>query len=277
VPVFEFPEDAARAVAHVVRYSSWRSTPAQPLAAPEGIDRDRATALIARALAGGAGWLGPAEVEELMTCYRLPMAESRLARTAREAAHAAEALHGPVALKAISPGLLGKSKLGGVALGIRGEQEIVREAARIRRRLRGHARGVEGFVVQRMVSDGGEILIGLTNDPSFGPIIAVGPVGAPDAAAARAAVRIAPVTDSDAQELVDAAVGFASEQSDVPPDREALADVMARVSALADGHPEVVEMDLHPVRILRRGATILDARVRVEPPPPRRPLFARRV
>jgi len=108
LPRFDFPEDAARALAHAARYGRWRARPAGVVRQPAGCRPDEAAAIIAGALAAGAGWLGPAEVASLLDCYGLPLLPTRVVRTAAAATLAAGELDGPVALKAIASDLIRK-------------------------------------------------------------------------------------------------------------------------------------------------------------------------
>jgi acyl-CoA synthetase (NDP forming) len=130
-----------------------------------------------------------------------------------------------------------------------------------------------------MVEGGVEMLVGMVHDPSFGPVVACGAGGVQAELLKDVAVRITPLTDADASEMIRSLATFpllegyrGAPKADVG----ALEDVLARVSALVEAHPELAEMDLNPVIVLPEGAAIVDARVRVEVPPPPRPLSARR-
>jgi acyl-CoA synthetase (NDP forming)/RimJ/RimL family protein N-acetyltransferase len=274
LPRFDFPEDAARALAHAARYGRWRARPAGVVRQPAGCRPDEAAAIIAGALAAGAGWLGPAEVASLLDCYGLPLLPTRVVRTAAAATLAAGELDGPVALKAIASDLIRKSDVGAVRLGLRSGVQVRRAAREIRAAVTAAGRRLEGFAVQAMVEGGLELLVGVTQEPSFGPVIVCGVGGSTAEPIGDAAVRITPLTDIDAQEMVHSLETFA------PPvghggspswDRGALEDVVLRLSALVEAHAEVAELDLNPLVASPDGAVVVDARVRLEPPPPRRP------
>ena len=121
VPVFATPEEAARALGHAVRHARRRAAPPDPPPQLDGLDLDRAAAIVASALGAGGGWLAPGEVEGLLSAFGLPLVRSRRATSPGEAAAAAAALGGPVALKAIAPGLLHKSDVGAVRLRLEGD------------------------------------------------------------------------------------------------------------------------------------------------------------
>jgi acetyl coenzyme A synthetase (ADP forming)-like protein len=274
VPRFDFPEDAARALAHAARYGCWRARPAGVVRQPTDCRPDEAAAIIAGALAAGAGWLGPAEVASLLDCYGLPLLPTRVVRTAAAATLAAGELDGPVALKAIAGDLIHKSDVGAVRLGLRSGVQVRRAAREIRAAVTAAGRRLEGFAVQAMVEGGVELLVGVTQEPSFGPVIVCGVGGSTAEPIGDAAVRITPLTDIDAQEMVRSLETFA------PPAghggspswaRGALEDVVLRLSALVEAHAEVAELDLNPLVASPDGAVVVDARVRLEPPPPRRP------
>jgi acetyl coenzyme A synthetase (ADP forming)-like protein len=274
VPRFAFPEDAARALAHAARYGRWRAHPAGVVREPRGCRPDEAAAIIAGALAAGAGWLGPGEVASLLDCYGLPRLPTRVVRTAAAATLAAVELDGPVALKAFASGLIHKSDVGAVRLGLRGGVQVRRAAREIRAAVTAAGHRLEGFTVQAMVEGGVELLVGVTQQPSFGPVIVCG-VGATTAEPiGDAAARITPLTDLDARDMVRSLGPFATAgtHGDSPSRvRAALTDVLLRLSALVEAHAEVAELDLNPLVVSSAGAVVVDARVRLEAPPPRRP------
>jgi acyl-CoA synthetase (NDP forming)/RimJ/RimL family protein N-acetyltransferase len=274
LPRFDFPEDAARALAHAARYGRWRARPAGVVRQPAGCRPDEAAAIIAGALAAGAGWLGPAEVASLLDCYGLPLLPTRVVRTAAAATLAAGELDGPVALKAIASDLIRKSDVGAVRLGLRSGVQVRRAAREIRAAVTAAGRRLEGFAVQAMVEGGVELLVGVTQEPSFGPVIVCGGAASTPGRIGDAAVRITPLTDIDAQEMVRSLDTFgppAGQRGAPSWDREALQDVLQRLSALVEAHAEVAELDLNPLVASNDGAIVVDARVRLEAPPPRRP------
>ncbi len=274
VPGFDFPEDAARALSHAVRYGRWRERPVGEVVRPEGCRPAAAAAIVARGLAGGGGWLAPREVSALLDCYGLPLIQTRTARTPREAVAAAAAMGGPVALKAIAPGLLHKSDAGGVLLGLDGPEAVRTGARKIRLAVARAGHRLEGLVVQPMAHTEVELLMGVVHDESFGPVIACGAGGTRAELLGDVAVRITPLTDLDAHEMLRSLRTFPlleGYRGSAPCDVKALEDVLKRLSTLVQAHPEVAELDANPVVAGQRGALILDARVRVSPAPARRP------
>ena len=279
IPSYAFPEDAARALARSARYGMWRGELEGTIVAYPDARPDEAAAVIASALAGGPRWLDPEEVIRLLSCYGLPLAEARIVPNAEAAGTAAGELGGEVALKAVAPELVHKTEAHAVRLGLAGPDEVSASAREMAEELRAAGQGDVRFLVQRMVTGGVEMLVGMVHDPLFGPVVACGAGGVQAELLKDVAVRITPLTDADAAEMIRSLATFpllegyrGAPKADVA----ALEDVLARVSALVEGHPELAEMDLNPVIVLPEGAAIVDARIRVDPFVPRRPLSARR-
>ena len=278
VPHYPVPEEAARALSLAARYGAWRATPEEPPAVLDGIDSDRGAAVIATALAEGGGWISPAAQGELLSCYGIPMVETRLADSPRAAGREAGRLGSPVALKAIVPGLLHKSDAGAVRLDLTGESAVERAAAEMAGTLEQTGHHVAGYVVQPIAAKGVEMLVGVVQDQHFGPVLACGAGGTATELLRDVAVRITPITRGEASRMVRSLKTFplldgyrGAPRADVA----ALEDVLLRVSALVEAHPEVVEMDLNPLIVHPAGAVAVDARIRLEPGPPRPPLGAR--
>ena len=279
IPSYAFPEEAARALARAVRYGEWRRSPEGRTPELPDAREEEAAGITARALAGGAGWLEPGDVASLLSCYGLSPAEYRVAETPEEAAVRAGELGAPVALKLVAPGLVHKTEASAVRLGLEGEDAVTSAAREMAERVAAAGHVVQGFLVQRMVSTGVEMLVGVVHDPVFGPVVACGAGGTAVELLKDVAVRITPLTDVDASEMVRSLATFplldgyrGAPRADVA----ALEDVLLRVSALVEAHPEIAEMDLNPVMVLPRGAVVVDARIRLEAPAPRVPLSARR-
>ena len=270
VPGFDFPEDAARALSHAASYGSWRRRPSGKLVEPAGCRPAAAAAIVARALGQGGGWLAPSQVSALLGCYRLPLVRSRTARTPAEAVAAAAAFGGPVALKAIAPGLLHKSDAGGVLLGLEGERAVREGAHELARAVK----PLRAMLVQPMVASEVELLMGVVHDESFGPVIACGAGGTRAELLGDVAVRITPLTDLDAAEMLRSLRSYPllrGYRGAPACDVAALEDTLLRLSAMVQAHPQIAELDANPVAAGPRGATILDARVRLAPAAARRP------
>jgi acetate---CoA ligase (ADP-forming) len=282
IPSYRFPEDAARALARAVQYGTWRRRPEGTVPHFPDCRDEEAARLIAQALAGGSSrWLEPDEVAGLLSCYGLPLAEWRLVATPEEAGAAAAVLGGPVALKAVAPGLVHKTEAGAVRLGLEGSPEVAEAAREMTDRIQdqGLEDGALRFLVQRMVPAGVELLVGVVHDPQFGPVIAAGTGGTAVELVRDVAVRITPLTDLDADDMLRSLKTYPlleGYRGGPKADVAAVREVLLRVGALVEAHSEIAEMDLNPVVALPDGAVVLDARVRVEAVAPEPPLSARR-
>jgi acetyl coenzyme A synthetase (ADP forming)-like protein len=278
IPRFAFPEDAAIAMARAGAYGRWRERPAGAVPAFEGIRSDEAYSILADALARGPGWLADEDTARLLDCYGLPMARSERAGTPDEAAAAAERIGGTVALKAVGPAIVHKTELGAVRLGLDSPDEVRGAAEDMGRRVAQAGAELTGFVVQEMVLDGVEVLVGVAHDRLFGPVVACSAGGTAVELVRDVAVRVTPITDADASEMVRSLktypllTGFRGAPA---ADVEALEEILLRVGTLVEAHPSIAEMDCNPVMVLPLGAKVVDARIRVEAPPPERPLAAR--
>ncbi len=274
LPTYRFPEDAARALARVAHHAEWRSRDPGSIPDFEHLRGDAAAALIAEALARGGGWLRPDEVAALLDCYGVPLAAWRIADSPAAAGAAAGELGVPVALKAIAPGLVHKTEAGAVRLGLGQDAEVASAAEEMSAALRANGLEPEGFLVQSMVEGGVEMLVGVVGDPLFGPVIACGAGGTTAELTRDVAVRLSPLTGRDAAEMLRELATFplldgfrGAPKADVA----ALEEMLLRIGALVDAHPAIAEIDLNPVKVSAQGATVVDARVRVEvtkPPAP---------
>jgi acetyl coenzyme A synthetase (ADP forming)-like protein len=272
IPSYPFPENAAIALARAARYGEWRVRPeggARPHFAD--IRRDEAATLVARALARGEGWLSPDEVNALLACYGVPMVETRLVADVEQTEGAAREIGPRVALKAIAPGLVHKTEAGAVRLGLADAPAVRQAAEHMAARLRAAGHEPTGFVVQRMVPDGVEMLVGIAEDPQFGSLVVCGAGGVLVELLHDVAIRLAPLTAEDASEMIRGLKSYpllTGFRGAAPRDVGALEDVLLRVGTLADDLPAVAELDLNPVMVGERGAVVVDARVRVKRPAP---------
>jgi acyl-CoA synthetase (NDP forming) len=274
VPLFGSVEEAARALAHATRYARHRAAPPDPPCALPAPTSDRIAALIAEALSDGDGWMRPSAAEALLRAVGLPVAESRWLRTPRDVRRAAVELGGRVAVKATGPGLLHKSDLGAVRLGLTaaGAERAARD---MRMTLRAAGVSPDGFLVQRMASPGAELIVGVVEDPRFGPLVAVGAGGTTAELIGDVQVRLAPVGPREAASMLRELRTFPlldGFRGAAPADVAAVEQIIQRVAALAAAHPEIAELDCNPVIVGPDGAVIVDARIRLARPAGRPPV-----
>ncbi len=278
VPSFLFPESAARALAHAARYSAWRSGPEGQVPELTGIRQDDARQIVARFLrdAHMGGWLPPGQVAALLACYGIRLVPTLEAADEDAAAVAAASLDGsPVVLKADVTGLVHKSDAGAVLLDLRTEHDVRRGYAELAGRFGPDLRRV---LIQPMITDGVEVLVGVVHEPVFGPLVVFGLGGVATDVLGDHAARLTPLTDVDADEMIReirAAPLLYGHRGSTPVDLAALADVLLRVSRLADEVPEIAELDLNPVIARPDSACPVDARIRLVPAEPTDPFLRR--
>jgi len=274
---FRLPEDAVRALAQAVEHQDWLARPTGVVVEPAGCRPDEAKQIIATAMAAGPGWLPATDVLALIDCYGIPFLRTEIAPTAADAAAIAARFGGPVALKATAPGLVHKSDVGGVMLNLDGPDAVVAAAGEIQSSLASAGYELGGLIVQPMAPSGIELIVGVVHDPSFGPVVACGAGGTAAELLGDVGVRITPLTDVDASELVRSLRTFPLLDGYRGAPRLAVAgveDVLLRVSAMVDRHPEIAELDLNPLIVTAEGVYVSDARIRLQPPVPDRPIAA---
>ena len=268
VPSYAYPEDAARALAAVAGHARWLRRAPGTVPELEDARPEEAAAVIARALQdGGDGeWMTPADAAALLACYGIPLVPARLAATAAEAGRVAGELGGPVALKGVARGLVHKTEAHAVRLDLDGAPAVEAAAEAMAASLARDGHELDGFLVQRMAATGTELLVGVVHDPTFGPLVACGAGGVTAELLGDVSVRLTPLTDVDAREMVRALRTFPlldGFRGAPPADVGALEDVLVRVAALADAHPELAELDLNPLVVGPGGAVAVDARMRL--------------
>ncbi|MEO6773417.1 MAG: GNAT family N-acetyltransferase [Kofleriaceae bacterium] len=272
IPSYSFPENAAMALGAAVRYGAWRKRPIGTRLRLT-VEQEQAIRAQIRAsrTAHGEGWLPFDEIAALLGSAGIAVADHRTtAPEAGAATTAALELGFPVVLKAIAPGLVHKTDAGGVALDLGDAHAVTLAADAMRARLMANGSTLEGFLVQRQIRRGVEAFVGVTTDPSLGPLLVAGIGGIAVELYKDVAFRVTPVTDVDAAEMTDQLRGrplLDGFRGAPPADREALLDVLMRVSALVEIVPELAELDMNPVVVLERGAgaVTVDVRMRLAP------------
>jgi acyl-CoA synthetase (NDP forming)/RimJ/RimL family protein N-acetyltransferase len=268
VPAYSMPEDGIRALNAVTRYALWRQRDRGTPVAPVGIDRLRAESQIDALLAESPGGraLTREEARELLGAYGIRVWQAVEVSDVESAVEAADELTYPVILKSTSPVVRHQPGL----VGVRGDlvdAASVRDAhASLSQRL--GPLGADRFVVQRMAVPGVSCVIRASEDPLFGPVVSFSVAGPPTELLGDVAHRIPPLTDVDVTDLIDgvrAAPLLSGHRGAAPVHRAALADLIARLSVLADDHPELSSVELNPVNAWTGGVDVLGAEVVVRP------------
>lgn len=269
LPCFRFPEDASRALGRAARYGAW-------LAAPPGrvpdleVDDAAAAAIIARALSRGPGWLAPEEAAGLLDCYGIAQPRRELVASAAEAAALARRWRCPIALKGVAEGLVHRTDAGAVAVALSGARTIAHAADAMATRMEAAGHPPTGFMVQAMASPGVELLVGAVVDATFGPVVAVAAGGVAAELLGDTALRLTPLTDRDAHDVVRELRSFPlldGYRGAAPVNLAAVEGTLLRISALVEAHHEVAELECNPLIVSPEGAVAVDVRARVEIPP----------
>jgi acetyl coenzyme A synthetase (ADP forming)-like protein len=267
IPCYPFPESAAVALARVAAYGEWRRRPKGAALAPPGVREKEARAIVAQAMSRGGGWLSPEESGRLLDALGISAARARAVSDESEAVAAAEAIGYPVALKAVGPTILHKTEAKALALSLSSASDVAAAHEDLSRRL---GAAMSGALVQEMVSGGVEVIVGATYDPAFGPLVLYGSGGTLVELLGDVSFRIAPLTGADIDDMLAEVRGTAllkGFRGTPSADIGALRDALARVSVLLTLCPEVLELDINPLKVLGSGAKAVDARIRVGRPP----------
>jgi acyl-CoA synthetase (NDP forming) len=268
IPSYPFPEAAARALARAVQYGKWLATAEGSRPNFTNVRREEAAAMVAHALREGGRWLTPEETGNLLGCYGIPLVKTLHATTPEEAGRVAQELGGQVALKAVVPGLIHKTEAGAVRLSLLGGEQTEKAAEEMWKQLESAGLKGTGFILQPMVPPGIEMLVGVTHDPVFGPILVCGAGGVLVELLKDVVVRITPLTDQDASEMIHSLKTFpllSGYRGGPRYDILALEEIILRVGALVEDIHEIAELDLNPVIVLPegQGVALVDARLRV--------------
>jgi acetyltransferase len=275
MPSYDTPEAAVRGFAHIVRYHAAQEqllrTP--QIAAVDGaINRIAAAAVFDAVRRDGRDWLMEAEAKVVLDAYGIPVVATAVAATPEEAAAAAKGMPGPYVIKIYSPDILHKSDVGGVALDLATPQAVAESAAamhdRVKRALP-RAR-IDGFTVQTMVRrrHAFELIVGVFEDPQFGPVILFGEGGTGVEAIDDTAMALPPLDAMLAANLIgETRIGKLLHGYRGRPgaDMGAIADTLIRVSRLAADFDEIKELDINPLLADADGAIAIDARIRIAP------------
>lgn len=275
-PCYETPERAVAAWLQLAEYRRNQEALLQlPDAQPRDIRPDRAAAeaVLEAALRAGREWLDEAQAKQVLAAYGIPTVATRFVRDAQEAMEAAAAIGYPVALKVVSPQVVHKSDVGGVVLALNSPDELQAAVAAMLQRMQLLRPRVEvlGFTVQAMVRRprAYELIVGLSSDPVFGPVVLFGAGGTAVELRQDTAVALPPLNAALAQDLVGRTqVGslLAGYRGERAADQAALVDVLLRVSQMACDLGALAELDINPLLADADGVLALDARIRVRAP-----------
>ncbi|MCX6005418.1 MAG: GNAT family N-acetyltransferase [Chloroflexi bacterium] len=271
VPSFAFPESTAGALARALQFSQRLKKPAGKIPEFPDINKEKAAEIIKCALqkSGKAQvWLDAESITGLLDCYGIKVVPLRLAKTPAEAAAAAQAVGFPVAVKILSTTITQKTDVEGVILDCRTKDEVEKAFIRIGENLEkiGRRNEMDGVIIQKMIKGSVEVIVGVTQHPAFGPLIMFGLGGVYVELFKDVTFSIHPLTDIDAGEMVRSVKAYqllegwrGSPRTDIA----SIENLILRISAMVEDNPQILEMDLNPVKVLPEGEAylVVDGRI----------------
>ena len=225
-----------------------------------------ASAIIDGARKEGRTILTEIEAKQVLEEAGVPVSPARLAKTRDEAMQVAAQLGFPIVLKIVSPQITHKSDVGGVALNLTSADEVGAAFERVVASAKQHVPDatIEGVAVQRMEKPGTEVIVGMTTDAQFGPVMMFGLGGVMVEILKDVAFRVVPINERDARQMIHEIKGFPlleGYRGSDPADIEKLQALLMKVSSFIEQHPEIAELDLNPVFAYKDGAIAVDARI----------------
>jgi len=258
-PIFAEPEDALMALAvsrdHYRKLNILKEKPTF-----FSVNRDQVEHLFQKARGEERDLLLP-EAFEVLQAYGISVADYQVVQGKGDLQKAMEKLGKPVALKVVSPEISHKSDVGGVMLNLNDFSQAEKAYEKINSL---NQRKVAGILVQKMVLDGKEIILGAKRDPSFGPVVLFGLGGIYVEILKETSLRVAPINRSEAEEMISelkATQILKGIRGERPLDIEALVENLLRLSQLMMDFPDIEGIDINPVKVLEKGAVALDARI----------------
>lgn len=266
-PVYQFPEQAAKAFSALYKYSLWLSRQQLPQFTLKH-DTARASQIISEALSAGKTYLGELEGNEILKCYGFSVLPTKLSKTPDEAVALAEEIGYPVVLKIVSPQILHKSDAKGVVIHLKTPEEVRQAYHRIIDNAKAYKPDAEitGVLVQKMAARGEETILGVTRYPVFGPLIMFGFGGVFVEVFQDVSFRLAPIGRNEARRMIRQIKGykmFTGFRGRPVADVDILEKLLVCFSDLVVNHPEISEMDINPLLVHEKGqgATVADCRI----------------
>lgn len=269
IPNYVFPERAVSAIEAMYQYTLWQKKPLPKIENIQ-VQKEKVVSLVKKLRQTEHPYLTEEEVKQVLSTYGFRIPKSILATSEIEAVKAAEEIGYPVVIKISSPDILHKSDFGGVIIGIQdaaGVRKYFREITQKARRFMPKAE-IKGVLVQQMVTGGKEVILGMSRDPQFGPLLMFGLGGIYIEVLKDVTFRVAPIGLDDAKEMIQEIQSFPLLQGvrgEKPADIPAIVDSIVRLSHMVTDFPEIVEMDINPLIVFPQGegAIAIDARISI--------------
>jgi len=273
LPVYVFPESAVQSLAAMTRFRAVRERPKGKMRTFDDVDKNLVKAVLSKAVDEKRQQLTPDEVFSILRAYRFPVLSSTIVFSRDELAIAAKKIGYPVVMKIVAEGITHKSDIGGVKLNLRSQSEVESAwddfAAKIATLK--PAPGKWGVSIEPMVSGGREIVMGITSDPVFGPLIMFGMGGIYVEVLKDVSFRLAPLADTDIEAMIKSLRGYPilnGVRGERAIDFERVSELVFRLSQLAVDFPEINELDMNPLLAFPEAerCVVVDARIKLGGP-----------
>jgi acetyltransferase len=270
VPTYRFPESAVKAMRVMYDYRTWLDKDKGKVREFK-VDKDKVRKIIERTRKRGNDWLDQADVREVFKAYGFQVSKTMLARTEEEAVKLAKKMNFPVVLKIDSPDILHKWDTGGVVLDLHTANEVRRAYKQIMKSVKRKApkAKINGIRVESMIQGGKEVIMGMTYDPTYGPLIMFGLGGIYVEAVKDVTFRLVPLSNVDATEMLSEIKGYRlleGMRGEKPVDRRKAAEMLERLAQLVTDFHEIAELDMNPVMLMPRGGIVVDGRIKLAGP-----------
>jgi acetate---CoA ligase (ADP-forming) len=271
LPNYPSPERAVAALKAMLDYTAWRLQPRR-VVTRFPVNRRRVNRIIAHQLLVGKTYLGEVRAKDILKAYDFVIPEGRLVSTAAEAIEAASQLGYSLAMKIVSPDIVHKSDVGGVRLNLATEQEVADafELMMLRVAREAPQAFLEGVYLERMVSKGREVILGMTRDPQFGPMLMFGLGGIFVEVMQDVSFNLAPITSAEAMSMLMGTRSYKlleGFRGQAKVDITVIAEALQRISQLVTDFPQIAELDINPFMVGGPGeeSVVADARIQLAP------------
>jgi acetate---CoA ligase (ADP-forming) len=269
VPNFDIPEEAIDTLRVMMEYAEWKIKKSEPIK-KFSADKEKVREIFKKCRIEDRLELGEMEARDILEAYGIRVPRAELARDINEAKEIAERIGYPLVLKIVSPNILHKTDVGGVKIGIKDEKELEENCDEILFHVRKYMpdANISGILVQEFVTDKKETIIGVSEDPQFGPMVMFGLGGIYVEVLKDVSFRIAPVSNHAANEMIKeirAIKLLEGARGENPSDVDSIIEIIQRVSQLVTDFPEIIEMDINPLFVKKQGEGSIagDARIRI--------------
>lgn len=269
LPNYPSPERAVSALKAMLEYAAWRTQPKR-VVTRFPVNRRRVNRIIAHQLLIGKTYLGEVRAKDVLRAYDFVVPEGRMVSTVDEAIEAASQLGYPLAMKIVSPDIIHKSDVGGVKLNLTNEREVADffELMMIRVAREAPEAFLEGVYLERMVAKGREVILGMSRDPQFGPMLMFGLGGIFVEVMEDVSFHLAPITSTEAMSMLMGTRSFRlldGFRGEARVDITVIAEALQRISQLVTDFPQIAELDINPFMVGPPGeeSFVADARIQL--------------